>query len=349
MSRVRRLQVLESRPHLVLPTRRDPEGLTGPTPNETRGPHWRSTSWGFYVQSEVEATTEQRIVEAATVCPPHGGVTGWAGLHWEHARWFPGTMADGTPLPVCLAVGGEDVRGQSGIDVSAERLDPRDLIVVDEVPITTAVRSVCFEMRYAADVRAAARALSMAAYSDLVSLAELADYASRHSGWTGIPQCRLAIPLAEENCWSPPELDSVLVWRLDAGLPRPWCNRPLFRRDDGRHIGTPDFIDVESGLLVQYDGELHLASAQRSRDVRLEDDYRAAGLECLTVMKSDLRSPAALAERMLAARGRARWEAESRRAWTVEYPSWWTPTHTVDLRRVLTESERRRVLRYRSA
>ncbi len=333
----------------MLPTRRDPEGLTGPTPNEARGPHWRSTSWGFYVPSDIEVTSEQRIVEAATVCPPHGGITGWAGLHWEHARWFPGTRADDTPLPVCLAVGGEDVRAQSGIEVCAERLDPRDLIVVDEVPITIAVRSVCFEMRYAVDVRAAARVLSMAAYSDLVSVAELADYASRHSGWTGIPQCRLAIPLAQENCWSPPELDCVLVWCIDAGLPGPLCNRPVFHRDGGSHIGTPDFIDVESGLLVQYDGELHLAGAQRSRDLRLEEKYRAAGLECLTVMKSDLRDRTALAERMHAARGRARWEAESSRQWTVDYPPWWIPTDTVELRRALSDSQRRKVLGYRSA
>jgi hypothetical protein len=332
----------------VLPTRRDPQGKFGPTPAETRGPHWRSTSWGYWIHAEVELTAEQRILEAATLGPPHSGVTGWAALRWEHARWFPGTRADGTLLPVCLATGGEDIRAQAGITVSAERLDPRDLVVVDEVRITSRVRSVCFEMRYAPDERAAARVLSMAAYSDFVSVDEVAEYAARHSGWTGIPRCRLAIPLAEENCWSPPELDAVLVWRLDAGLPRPACNRPVFRID-GSHLGTPDFIDVEAGLVGQYDGELHLAGVQRSRDVRLEDAYREVGLECLTIMKSDLRNRAALVARMHAARGRARWEAESRRRWTIEPPPWWTPTHTVELRRALTDAQSRKLLRYRSA
>ena len=56
----------------------------------------------------IEMTTEQRILEAAALLPPHGAVTGWAALHWLGAtRWFSGVGADESLVPIPLAVGGE--------------------------------------------------------------------------------------------------------------------------------------------------------------------------------------------------------------------------------------------------
>lgn len=346
---MRELPFLEARPHLAIPCRRDPQGITGPTKSEAAGPHWRTASRGRFVMADVPFTTEQRILEAACVLPAYGGVTGWAALHWMGGtRWFSGITAAGSPRAVPLAVAGDDIRPQPGIQISAERLDPRDLAELDGITLTTSVRSTCFEMRYARDAREAAVILSMAAYYDLTSIDELAEYASRHSGWTGIPRCRAAVPLAEENCWSPPEVEMAIMWRVDADLPRPMCNRPLFDRN-GRHIGTPDLLDVEAGVVGQYDGELHLAGARRWADVRAEDRYRSFGLECFTMLAPDRLHPGRMVERMVAARSRARWEAESRRSWTAEPPSWWIPTHTVALRRQLDPAQRARVLRYRVA
>jgi hypothetical protein len=343
------LETLEARPHLILPAHVDPTGERGPTRGESQGPYWRRTSCASYLPVIVELTTEQRILEAAWVLPAYGGVTGWAANHWMGGRrWNGGTGADGTPRDVWLAVGGDDIRPQPGIAVSAERLTPADLVVVDGISVTTAERSTCFEMRYAANPRRAAIVLSMAAYHDLVSVEELAAYAARHSGWTGIPNCRAAIPLAEENCWSPTEVEMVLVWRLDAELPRPLCNRPVFDLS-GRHVGTPDLIDLEAGVVGQYHGGLHLAGGRAAVDGRLEERFRSLGLETFTMRAADRADPHLMAERMVASRRRARWEAESRRQWTVDYPSWWTPTHTVELRRALDPVEQERCLRYRAA
>jgi hypothetical protein len=134
------------------------------------------------------------------------------------ARWFEGVTADGTPRPVCLATGGRFVRGRAGLVVSEERCAPQDLTVVDGVPVTTAVRAACFEMRYAPTPAAAVTVLDMAAHDDLVSIAEMTGYALTHPGWTGIGRCRDALPLADENAWSPPEVAMRLVWE-GAGLP----------------------------------------------------------------------------------------------------------------------------------
>ncbi len=299
--------------------------------------------------ADVEPSPEQRIVEAAELLPGHGAITGWAGLHWQGARrWFPGSDAAGQARSIWLAIGGEDVRSQARVNVSAERLDPRDVIVVDGIRITRSVRSACFDMRYAHDEREAARILSMAAFTDHVSIEEMAGYAYQHNGWTGVPQCREGTALAEENCWSPPELDMVLTWRLDAGLPRPLCNWPVFD-PAGRHIGTPDLLDVEGGVVGQYDGGLHLSGRQRAVDIQRDERYRAAGLECFVMTAADRKAPLLAAQRMLAARSRARFEAESRRLWTAELPSSWVPTHTVALRRALPDELKALLLRYRAA
>ena len=338
---------LEARPELVWPVRRDRTGLTGPTPAETRGPNWRRTGWGRYLPADVEQTVEQRIVEAAAQLPSYGGVTGWAALRWRRARWFDGRAPNGDVRPVTLVTAGNDIRPQPGIRVSAERLNPLDLTVVDGVRCTTSVRSVFFEMRYADGLRAAATALSMAAYSDEVAIDELTRFALEHPGWTGVPLCRDATPYAEENCWSPTEMEMLLTWRIDAALPRPVCNNPIFDRD-GHHIGTPDLLDVEAGVVGEYEGGSHLHVAQRAKDVRREEAFRRLGLEYFTMFSADRPDPSRMAERMHAVRSRARWLPESTRPWTIDPPPWWTPTVTVAQRRALAPEMRRRLLRYRA-
>jgi hypothetical protein len=336
---------------IVDPVRRDPAGLLGPTPKQARGRYWRRTSRGLFVPSGVDGTVpEQRIVEAAAVLPSYGGVTGWAGLRWLGAIWFDGYAGDGSTMrPVCLATAGDDIREQPGIQVSAERLAPRELLVQDGLRITDAIRSVTFEMRYARSVPAAVVAADMAMQADLVSTDELAAHALAHPGWTGAPQCREALALTNENNWSPQEtLRLRLVWVLNTGLPPPLCNVPIFDRA-GRHIGTPDILDEEAGVAGEYDGSFHLQGAQRARDVRREEAFRSVGLEYFTVLAADAGDGAGVVRRMQSTRARARFSATAARAWTIEKPAWWIPTETVEQRRALTADQRRRLLRNRAS
>jgi hypothetical protein len=300
-----------SRPGLVLPVAIDPSGREGPTKAQARGPHWRRTSRGLYVPSAVVRT---------------------------------GDSADIRPVP--LAVGFHDIRPQVGIEVTQEHLDLQEMAVVDGLPMTTVQRSLGYEMRYAGSVRSAAVAFCMAAYSDLASIEEMNAFFARHAGWDGIRLARSAMALAEENCWSPQEVRMLLVWLLDAGLPRPLCNRPVFDRS-GRHIGTPDLLDPEAGVAGEYDGPLHLHSGQRRKDRDREEAFRGVGLEYFTILTGDLGDRSRTAQRMRQARSRARFEAESRRAWTIELPPWWIPTFTVEQRRALTPGQQARVLGYR--
>lgn len=341
------------RPGLVMPVRPDPTGENGPTRMQVRGRMWRKTSRGLYVPEDVDGSVpEQRIVEAAAVLPTYGGVTGWAGLRWFGGYWFDGLASGGLEmLPVTLAIGDSKIRSQPGIHVSEETIAPADLTVKDGMPVTIPIYSVTFSMRHAASDREAAKHLSMAAYSDLVSINEAATYAGMRpreglSSWFGIPQCRTGIELADENCWSPPEVDLLHIWMLDADLGRPMMNRPVFDRF-GNLIGTPDLLDVEAGVVGQYNGALHLEGVQRRQDREREEAYRSVGLECFTMLAGDSGDPYRMAERMHAARARARWAAPSTREWTIEPPRWWIPTNSVEQRRNLDEGQRARLLKLR--
>jgi hypothetical protein len=283
------------------------------------------------------------------VVPDVGGITGWASLCWLGGVWFDGLAQDGrTPLPVDLATCYADIRSQDGFIVHQERLGPRELLEHDGLRTTVPVRSLCFMMRYARDLQQAVTFADLAMYSDLVSIAELTEYCLAHPGWTGIPLAREALPLLDENSWSRWETWMRLVWVQHAGFPTPLSNRPIFDRA-GRHIATPDLLDEESGSYGEYDGSLHLLGTARARDVTRENDLRNLGLEGFTILSSDIAHPERAVQKMTDARRRAKWESASQRRWTTELPWWWTPTHTVEMRRNLTESQRARLLRRRAS
>lgn len=333
---------------LVLPVRVDPTGERGPTPRQVRGRRWRRSSRGFFVPASVDPSVpEQRILEASMVLTPFAAVTGWAALRWSGAHWFDGRTPDGsTELPVVLLTGDHNIRSQPGFVISEERRPLEELMVVDGLAVTSHVRSVGNEMRYAASERAAVIAFDMAAYADLVSLDEMAAYFATIPGWTGIPQARNALPWCDENSWSPRESALRQVWMRDAGLPRPLCNQPIFDRS-GRHVGTPDLLDLESGLIGEYDGGLHLEGTRRAHDIRREAAFRELGLEVVTIVRDEAASRDDVVARIVRARSRARFERAEDRRWTVEMPRYWTPTQSVADRRALTSAERDRYLAHR--
>lgn len=326
-------------------------GEPGPTPGQARGPGWRRTSYGFYVPAGAgDGSVEQRIAEASVVVPSRCGITGWAALRWLGGRWFDDTTASGERRPVVIAIGTHDVRPQPGfgIAVTGEGLSAAMVIDVDGVPVTKPVWSVSFEMRYAAGWRRAVAALDMAAFNDLVSVAEQAEFVGHQNGWTGVPRAREALPFATENSWSPAETFMRLVWEVDADLPRPLCNRPIFDLA-GRHLGTPDLLDLESGLMGEYDGADHLLRGQRARDVPRAERLRAHDLESVTMLADDFKDLDAYIARLRRARRTAFRRQPARRTWTIEPPWWWTPTVTVEERRALTDVQRERFLKHRSA
>jgi hypothetical protein len=331
---------------VVRPVRCFPANATGPTRFESLSPHWRRSGVGWWVPSwSNPEAPEQRVLEAGTRLGDYGAVTGWAALCWARGRWFRGLAADGSRMPVCLAT--TTVRAWEDVVICKEKLRPADWSVVDGLPVTTPVRSVTFEMRYARSVREAVVWFEMAAYDDLVSIAELEEYLPYLTAWTGVQRVRDALLLVEENSWSPQETRLRLVWVLDAGLPVPLCNRPVFDLE-GHHLGTPDLLDVEAAVVVQYDGPVHDDPDRRGADRAQDLRYLEAGLGVVRVTKEDMVDRHGLAVRLEEARAEGL-AHPAPRGWTVEPPAWWVATHTVERRRALDAEQAARWLRYRAA
>jgi hypothetical protein len=300
------------------------------------------------VPADVPMGPCQRVVEVGVLLAAYSAITGWAALAWQGGWWFDGMRADGqTHRPVPIAASRHRMRSQAGMHICEERWDPKDVIVVDGLAVTTPVRSAWFEMRYAESLHRAVAVLDMAAFHDLVSIEEARHFALQHPSYTGIEQCRNAIPLADENAWSPAEPPMRMLWEA-AGYPRPLTNRPVFDLA-GNHLGTPDLIDPVSGVLGEYDGPIHLASGQRHRDLNRAEQFRSHGLESATMVTGDRADPTAFLGRLRGAYERAAEVPASRRRWTLELPSWWRPTFTVAQRRALDAEQRAVWLRHRAA
>lgn len=329
---------------LVRPVRLDPLGVNGPTRGQARGASWRRTSHGNYLPADVDSSdVEQRILEASVLVARQGAVTGWAALRWQGARWISGIDAFGEPLPVPLLISTHNIRQQPGILLSGEGCSPETIENVDGVRVTNPVWSVAFAMRYAPSLREAAILLDMTAYADLVSIAEATAQIGAQSGWTGVPAARRALPLCGENSWSPMETDLGVTWQLDGRFPSPLQNQPIFDLQ-GRHIGTPDLLDPDAGVIGEYDGADHLQKEQRVKDINREERFRDRHLEVVVRTTGDRRED--FLRRLASAYRRASGHPLTR-TWTIEPPPWWTLTTTVAQRRALPPGERERLLRHR--
>lgn len=303
-------------PPPIRPIKIDPSGVSGPTPGQARGPRWRRTSPGFYVPADTPDTVEQRIVEEAKRLPFEGVVGGWAALRLAGCEYFDGLGADGrTPLRVPLVIPanqslrpGSRSRMIRGTHASDERLD------YFGVPCSTPTRATIDQARWSANARAAVVAIDIALAAGLSTGADLAKALDDRRGTKGIAQVRTALLLSDPHTLSPAETQLRLIWVLDARLPRPQCNPPIFDVD-GRRLGRPDLLCDELAVAVEFDGATHRTAQQQRVDAIKEHTYRECGLEVVRVVGADLRHPALLAHRLQAAVRRAR-QANRPRLWT---------------------------------
>jgi hypothetical protein len=252
-------------------------------------------------------------------------VTGWAALRLMGGAYFDGLAQGGTTrLPVPLVTGrAGTLKSGRGALVSREPLEESEIHLVQGIRCTRPLRALFDEMRRTGDPRAATVDLDMAAAARLVAMWEMGEHAAARTTWRRASVVATAIHLADERSRSPAESRMRLVWVLDAGLPPPLCNRPVFGLR-GQHLGTPDLLDVEAGVVGEYDGAVHLRTGRRARDIAREGRFRGGGLVYFTVVGTDLHDRDLVVERMLTTRHRAL-SLELPRGWTIEPPEGWEP------------------------
>lgn len=268
-----------------------------------------------------DTVPEQRILEQAARLPPEGAVTGWAACLLHGAALLDGLQPDGrTRMPVPLAVGQRSrMRAGPDMTLSHDRLSDEERTRRHGVPCVTVLRAVFDAMRFADGLREAVVVLDMAAAAELTTIRRMRAYCLGRAGWTGVGLVRAALDLASEHSWSPNETRLRLVWVLDAGLPVPRCNQPVYDRR-GALQGIADLLEVTAGVAGEYDGADHRAARRHTRDVAKDESFRAHGIEVFRVTGLDLPRRDLVVRRMCAAHARGSRLPADQRAWTLRAP-----------------------------
>jgi hypothetical protein len=314
----------QGRFHDAAPPRSRGELSPGVTPGRLRGPRWRKVSRDRYVPADADpAATSQRIVEAASRAPLTGAIGGWASA-WAHGvDECDGRARDGrTPMDVPIVVPSREIRVLPGLHLWYDRLPPEEVVVIDGIAATTPART-CFDgMRRAGDIVEAVVFADRMLHAGLVTLPEVREFVDRHRGWRGVPLARRALDLADPMARNGWETRLRMVWVLDANLPRPLCNTPVFDLQ-GRLLGFPDLLDPDAGTVGEYDGKDHRELDRHSSDNVREELFEDHGLVVTRATSVDYRDRAGLAARMRRARARGLGRDRGRDQWTLQPPPDW--------------------------
>jgi hypothetical protein len=292
------------------PVRRPKALAAGLTPAELRGPHWERPLRGVYRWGGSSGRdVAGRIEEIAAVLPDGAAIGGWASL-WRHgatdldgradlrveriaalprSRAKPpkarSTLAGLAPILVCIGPGAR-IRPRPGIDISRRRLPDEDVVEIDGIPFVIPARSAVDLIGRQPPEQGLA-SLDATIRSRATSAQAVLRYVEEHPGLRGAPRIRRVADLADGRAKSRPESVMRWVWVVEAGLPRPLVN-PALCDSWGLPLGEPDLLDVEAGLVGEYDGSDHRRLARHTADNAREEDFENRGLEVVRATSIDL-------------------------------------------------------------
>jgi len=209
---------------------------------------------------------------------------------------------------------GAGTRPSPEVLVTRDRLLHDEVVVLHGIACTTQERAVFDAMRLAPDDREAVVAFDMAAAAEVTSLLLMRRYLAERPGRPGVARVRSALAHTSERSRSPNETRLRLAWELDAGIPRPLVNWPVLDRS-GKLLATVDLLDVDAGMVGEFDGAEHRSGARHTRDVRREHAVRRVKLEYVKITGRDLSERDLLIDRILETRDRALWSRPEERLW----------------------------------
>ncbi len=125
---------------------------------------------------------------------------------------------------------------------------------------------------------------------------------------------------ASEHSLSPNETRCRIQCRYALPEVRWLVNCPV-RDLAGRLLGVADLLDLEAGLVVEFDGADHREAARHTRDVVKEDALRRVGLEVVRITGSEVDDHVVVGDRLRAGRARAGFMGEDRRRWVARPPA----------------------------
>jgi hypothetical protein len=246
---------------------------------------------GVYADPALELDHRLRARGVALLLPKGAAIGGHSAATW-HGAPFAGVR---DPVTV-LRPPDVEWKGPREVRVHRTDLDPADVERVDDVPVSSALRTA-WDVAALEPLGTAVAALDAMVRAGSVTSRQLTAMADHGSGRWGVSRVRRAMPLVDPRAESAPE-SRVRVALVLAGL----APVPQFEvLCGGRLLARVDFGWPEAKVALEYEGAYHFDGVQIVRDDARYQRLTAAGWRVIRISAADLRDLDAVVARVRAA------------------------------------------------
>lgn len=248
----------------------------------------------------------------------------WAAAYVLGVDWMDGldphTLAE---LPVDVIAADLRRRQPKTFGYQFTKVCDDDILVRDGLRVTSPFRTAFDGARWASSLEDAVVFVDSVTHFLDLAPSDFKTYVCDRPHWTGVEQAINAVGLASRDVMSPWETRLRLCWVLDAGLPSPLINVPIFDEYE-QFLGIGDLFDPESGLVAEFDGEQHRNAEHHRLDNIREEKLESANLTVVRSDKIDLRrARPQLVRRLQNGHRRGSLRDRSQDSWTLRQPDWW--------------------------
>jgi very-short-patch-repair endonuclease len=258
------------------------------TAGQLRSRGYRRLVHGVYADPGL-VVDHQLICRAVALLLPEGAVIGGHSA----AAWYGAAFASPADPVTVLRPEQWPWSGPRGLRVHRTVLSTEDVVVVDDIPMTSALRTA-WDVAALVPLATAVAALDAMVRAGHVTTPQLEVMAQQGTGRFGVTRLRRAVPLVDPRAESAPE-SKVRVALVMAGL------EPVPQHEvwlDGRFLARVDLAWPDARVALEYEGAYHFNGTQIVRDDARIQRLVAAGWIVVRVSAIDLRNLDAVVRRV---------------------------------------------------
>lgn len=305
------------------PCRRSDLLALGVTRGRLAGPHWRSTSHGWYAPTTAGRgptgvlIPAQVVLDAVPLVPASGALGGWAAAYVHGVDWLDGQHHRASGEAVSVVLGSEQHHLSAASRIYRGFIEPWERILVHGIAVTTVARTAFDCARWAPNLAEAVVVVDSFRRFTALTQTELTEWLRHVRGWRGVVRARLASALSSDRALSPWESRLRMVCVLDCHLATPLVNASVRDLDANALLGVADLFCPDAGLVLEYDGAHHREPGQHHADNLREEGLEGLNLSVVRVDSRDFGHPRHLAGRIVAAHARGLTRDRTKDRWSV--------------------------------
>jgi very-short-patch-repair endonuclease len=252
--------------------------LAGLSQNSLQSTPWRRVLRGVWVHDSVPDSRQLRLDAVRLILPPGATACGLT------AAWLYGVdVRRGDDLDVHVSCPkGARMRSRAGLRVRQETLDDSDVMTIDGIRVTTAIRTSFDCARWLRGVERVV-VVDALAHAGLAPIEKVRAYLAAMHRLRNLRRAEAVLDLADALAESAMET-RVRVRLIAAGLPRPISQLSVYEQT-GEFVARLDLAFPDAKVAVEYDGAFHWD--QRRADDRRRDRLRELGWVVLVYSADD--------------------------------------------------------------